>query len=116
MRLACLILKRELESVLAMHGGVIHRSEAGRFTELVTIGAWRWGGTKSPPEMAVSAPDGTPCTVLSLENLGIVPGQHVANDLESPILPAASLLSHDHPTYLSAHTIRERESEQGAKQ
>ena len=65
---------------------------------------------------AVSAPDGTPCTVLSLENLGIVPGQHVANDLESPILPAASLLSHDHPAYVSAHTIRKRESQQGAKQ
>src|SRR5437660_3191965 len=45
LRLACLILKRDPESVLAMHGGVIHRSEAGRFTELVTIGAWRGGDT-----------------------------------------------------------------------
>jgi hypothetical protein len=56
-------------------------------------------------------PSGTPWVVLSLENLRIVPGDHAATDLESPILPAASLLPHDHPAYIFVHTIRKHESQ-----
>jgi hypothetical protein len=71
-----------------------------------TAKEWR---NKAGRRKAVSVPGGKAWPVLSLENLGIVPGHQVAKDLESPILPATSLLPHARLPYISAHTVREHE-------